>query len=445
MKITNLIFIMGFAAFAGSGNNAFSQAQQQPPAFNVGDSLTLPRILGQVLASYPAVMKAEEAINAAEAGIGMAKSGYYPYVNATVGYTRLDPVSEITIPDMGSFNFIPNNNYNATVNVSANLYDFAKTSRKVDLEKSAKELSEKNVDLVRQRLTLTTAISYYSLIYLQEAIKIKETQIATLQEHLDFITLKAETGSATQYEILSTQVRLSNAENQKVDLEASRQTQLAILNSLLGISVDTPLKVSSTFMTSQPDIPPDSLIDYALGHRYELIMARMREDHARLNLRSVRVMNNPTLSLYLNGGLKNGYIPDINKLTPNWTAGVGLNIPIFDATRRKNSILLASSQINMARTDIDQASREISAEVYQNETSLLASLKKIDQGALQVRQAEEALGLAQVSYQSGAITNLDLLDAETALAESRVNLLRARTEYAINLVRLNISVGKPIQ
>ena len=55
------------------------------------------------------------------------------------------------------------------------------------------------------------------------------------------------------------------------------------------------------------------------------------------------------------------------------------------------------------------------------------------------------MDLAAVSFKSGAITNLDLLDAETALEESRVNLLRARVEYAINVVRLNISVGKPVQ
>ena len=41
-------------------------------------------------------------------------------------------------------------------------------------------------------------------------------------------------------QVLSTQVRLSNAENQKVDLEASRLTQQDILNSLMGLPVTTP-------------------------------------------------------------------------------------------------------------------------------------------------------------------------------------------------------------
>jgi len=230
-----------------------------------------------------------------------------------------------------------------------------------------------------------------------------------------------------------------------VDLEASKQTQQANLNSLLGLPVKTPLKVQGSFVSVQPEISYDSLIIYALDNRYEMIMARLRENHAQLHLRAVKVMNNPTLGVFVDGGIKNGYFPDLSTPTPNYAAGVGLNIPIFDATRKHNTIKIANSQISMAKSDIDQTSRDISTEVYQNETNLLASLKKIDQSILQVQQAEEALNLAAVSFKSGAITNLDLLDAETALEESRVNLLRVRIEYAINIVRLNISVGKPIQ
>jgi outer membrane protein len=46
-----------------------------------------------------------------------------------------------------------------------------------------------------------------------------------------------------------------------------------------------------------------------------------------------------------------------------------------------------------------------------------------------------------VSFQTGVITNLDLLDAETALEESRINLLKARIDYAISVVRMNLSLG----
>lgn len=445
MKCNCVIFSFVLAAFTLAEINVSALPPQWMSQNGKPDSLSLPRILKQVLTTYPTVVRAQEAIKAAEAEIDMAKSVYYPNISANAGYTRIDPVPELTFPGLGHFIMAPNNNYNAGVNIYENIYDFERTTRKVQLETSKREISEKNVELVRQRLTLVTSVSYYTLVYLQEAIRIKESQIETLQKHLDFVTRKEQTGSATQYEILSTQVRLSSTENQKVDLVTSGQTQQAILNSMMGLPVRSPLTVQGNFVSSQPGISPDSLIIYALDHRYEMAMAHLKAEQDQLNLRSVKAMDNPTLSVFVTGGAKNGYIPDLNKLTPNYAAGVGLNVPIFDAFRRRNTIRLANSQINVSRSDMDQVSRDISTEVYQNETSLKASLKKIDQGMLQVKQAEAALDLASVSFKTGAITNLDLLDAETALEESRVNLLRARTDYAINIVRLNISVGKPIQ
>ena len=445
MKFKILICCLVSVSFMVTATYTSGQPRQDRPAFNTRDSLTLSAVLEQVLATYPTVIRAKEAIRVAEAAVGMARSGYYPNISASAGYTRIGPVPDLTIPNMGHFVMAPVNNYDASVNVYENIYDFEKTSRNVDVERSNMDLSEKNVALVSQRMTLLTSVSFYTLIYLQEAIRIKETQIATLNQHLDFVTRKEQTGSATHYEILSTRVRLSNAENQKVDLEASRQTQQAILNSLLGLPVKTVVKVQGSIAYSQPDVSPDSLISYALEHRYEMVMARLREKHEQLQLRSVRAMNNPTLGAFVDGGFKNGYFPDLAKFTPNFAAGVALKVPVYEATRRRNSISSANSRISMAQIDIDQVSRDISTEVFQNETNMLASLKKIDQGVLQVNQAREAMDLAAVSFKTGAITNLDLLDAETALEESRVNLLRARVEYAINVVRLNISVGKPVQ
>jgi len=408
------------------------------------DSLSLQQILQEVTSSYPSVLKALEVINSAEAAVALARSGYYPDISGHAGYTRLGPVSKLSIPNMGAFQIYPENNYNAEVDFRQTIYDFSKTSRNIKMEESGKAISEKTVDLVRQRLNLVTAISYYTLVYLQEALKIKDVQLDNLNDHLAFINKKKETGSATQYEILSTEVRISTAENQKIDIQTSIKTQQAILNSLLGFPVNTTLMVKQNLALGSTGIDPDSLVHFALQHRYEMIVAGLKEEHAALHLKTVKVQNNPILDAFLSGGIKNGYIPDLNLLTPNYTAGFGLRVPIFDATRRKNNIKLANVEINVLKQETEQTRREISSEVYQNEALLNASLQKIKQSNLQVRQAEEALELAKISFSSGVITNLDLLDAETSAAESKVNLLKAKADYAVSLARLNISIGRPI-
>jgi outer membrane protein TolC len=420
------------------------QGAQQLPIPGTNDSLSLKEILQQVTSSYPTVLKAQEAINSADAAVALARSAYFPDISGQADYTRLGPVSKLSIPMLGTFQLYPENNYNAEVDIRQTIYDFSKTYRNIKMEESGKTISEKSVDLMKQKLNLVTTVSYYTLVYLQEALKIKNVQLDNLNDHLVFITKKKETGSATQYEILTTQVRISTAENQKVDIQVAIKTQQATLNSLLGFPVNTALKVKQNLTLGSSGINPDSLVHFALQHRYEMIVASLKEEHAALHLKVVKVQNHPVLDAFLSGGFKNGFFPNLNDPTPNYAAGLGLRIPIFDATHRKNNIRLATAEINVLKLETEQTRREISSEVYQNEALLNASLQKIQQGELQVRQAEEALELAKVSFSSGVITNLDLLDAETAAAESKVNLLKAKTDYAVSLARLNISIGRPV-
>lgn len=85
--------------------------------------------------------------------------------------------------------------------------------------------------------------------------------------------------------------------------------------------------------------------------------------------------------------------------------------------------------------------RNISNEVYEAEAYLLAAKKKVSQFELQLKQALKAYSLAETSFKSGVITNLDLLDANTAVSESRLNLLKSRIDYAASIYKLNAALG----
>ncbi len=423
----------------------FEGYSQNPPTgllINPDDSLSLDVVLKQVINTHPSVMKASEAIQIAEAGIGLARSAKLPEIDFAAGYTRIGPIPSITIPDMGTFQMGANDNYNSAFNIRQSVFDFHKTDNNIQLQESTKEMTSVNVELIKQKLALTTTLNFYSLVYLQEALKIKDHQIATLREHLDFVTTRHSTGSATQYEVLSTQVRLSAAENQKVDLETVYKNTLTVMNSLMGQPSDVAFKVKQTIENQTTTENPEKMVNFAVNHRSEMILANLKKENAELNLSSIKVQNNPSLSAFSSGGLKNGYIPELGKLKANYSLGLTLKVPIFTASRQKYAETIAAANITIAQHDQEQAHRDISSEIYQNDANLQASRKKIAQSELQVIQAEEARKLAELSYKTGSLTNLDLLDAETLEAESKLNLLKAKTEYAVNIVKLDLSVGK---
>jgi outer membrane protein len=74
--------------------------------------------------------------------------------------------------------------YSAALNISESIYDFGKADKSITFEKQSKELVILNVDLLKQKLSGMLIGNFYSIVFLQEAIKIKEEELATLNEHL---------------------------------------------------------------------------------------------------------------------------------------------------------------------------------------------------------------------------------------------------------------------
>ena len=424
--------------FTFSGVNA----QILPAEQNPGDSLSLDWIIQEVVLHHPVVQSAEEGLNQADAKIGLAKSGYLPNVNFSAGVNTVGPVPSLDIPNTGSFSLFPRNNINGEVSLMQNLYDFGKTDRNVAFAGESKKLAEQSVKKVKQQMAVTAIQTYYSLDYLQEAVRIKKEQLKTLQEHLDYVQKKKETGSATEYEILSTRVRISSVESQQLDLEAARDGQLAVLNTLLGLPVKTYHTVKSDVEEKQPVLADDTLISSALQNRDEMQLAREKTEMANMHLDVIKGQNKPSLNFIANGGLKNGYIPELNKIKPNYVVGLNLNVPLFDATRTKYQLMEAQSSVETSHLETEITKRQISGEVVKNETNIDAASKKVKQATLQLEQAQKAHSLAKVSYQTGAITNLDLLDAATAVSESRLMLLKAKIDYAVNIYQLKASIGE---
>ena len=149
---------------------------------------------------------------------GLAKTGYNPVVDLTASFANLGPVTKLTLPDFGTFQLYPGNNYSASVNYQQLFMISEGHTRTLNLKMKIKIIGEQTLEQVKQKLSLFTVNNFYTLLYLQAAIKIKDEQLSTLNEHLQYIEKKMATGSATEYQILTTKVRISTVESQKVDL-----------------------------------------------------------------------------------------------------------------------------------------------------------------------------------------------------------------------------------
>jgi outer membrane protein TolC len=422
----------------------FTMVQGQRADNISGDSLSLSQVLNEVIHNYPSIKKAQTDLESSDAKIGLAKTAYLPNIDFSASYVLLGPTSNITIPGMGSFQMNPANNYSAGVNLEENIYDFGKTKKNIDFEKQSKELVGLSIDQLKQKLSGMMIGNFYSILFLQEAIKIKDEELVTLKAHFHFVEKKEATGSATKYEILTTKVRISSNESQKTDLLNALQIQLSQLNSFLGKSQDTKLKVKNELLAPRILASNDSLFSVAFDHRNEMKLVRQKNELANTRLKMVSIQNNPSLNFFGSGGYKNGYFPDLNKPTANFTVGVGFKIPIFDADRSKYIKVQAQAEIKGNVQEIDLTRRSIVNEVVESKANAESALKKVNLSELQLEQAQQAYTLAETSFNAGAITNLELMYSYTAVTDSKLALLKTKIDYSVSLLKLKIALGETI-
>jgi len=432
-KLTVVLLLLPFGMVVGQTTGKIS-----------GDSLTLNEILNEVIHNYPSIKKAQTDLESSDARIGLAKTAYLPNVDVAAAYTLIGPTSTISIPGLGSFQMNPASNYSAMLNVTESIYDFGKTRKNIAYETQSRELAGLSVEQLKQKLSGMMVGNFYSILFLQEAIKIKDEEMVTLKAHFNFVEKKEASGSATKYELLTTKVRISANESQKTDLLNALQIQLSQLNSFLGKSQDTKLKVKKELYAPEIMASNDSLFSYAFDHRNEIKVARQKTELANSRLGIVNAQNNPSLNFIGAAGFKNGYIPDLGKFTPNFVAGVSLKVPLFDANRSKYTKIQAQSEIKGNVQETDLTRRAIVNEVVESKANAETALKKVNLSELQLEQAEQAHALAETSFKAGVITNVELMYSYTAVTDSKLALLKTKIDYSVSLLKLKIALGEQI-
>lgn len=407
------------------------------------DSLLLNEAIKLALTNQPLLQEALHQVDAAAAKVKQQKSFYYPNVTGDASYVRIGPIPTIQFGGLG-FTLAPDNNYDAHVSASELLYDFGRRDALVNLAESYKLSSQDKIKLIKNNLTYQTIGAFYAALFLEKSIEVKDEQINTLKQHLEITRKKVQSGSATDFDILTTEVRVASAENEKIDIQNALAKEKIYLKSLLGWPSNKELNITGVLEMDSSEVNLDSLISEALSKRPEMKLAQDAENSAVLNKHIASLEDKPSLSVMANYGFKNGFEPNLDVLRGNWAAGINASFPIFNGNLKDAKIEEAEANIKTSSAKILELERSIKAEVEQAAANLDASRLKIKTSAIQVNQAKQAVSRAELQYKAGVITNLDLIDAETSLSEAELLQLRVSYENVINMFSLKEAAGETI-
>ena len=405
------------------------------------DTLTVEQAVQRVLQTHPAIDQALANIRASEARTSQASSANLPDVTTEAVYAHIGPVPEFSFPVLGSFVLAPADNYDAHVAGRYTFYDFGKTSATIDLSRSRVQTSRDAMELTKTTLSLQTIRVFYSIVLLRKSLEVQDEQIEALNQHLSVTQKRVEAGTATNFDVLTTQVHVAAAQNQKVEIQNSLQKQEAILRQLLNLPTNSLPMIHGSFQQTHVSLNVDSLSELALQQRTELKLAHDAEQSAQRQKELNSLGNMPTLKVSLVYGLRNGYEPNIYPLRGNWVWGAQAQVPIFDGGRVSHQEEEAQATVQAEQAHSRDVERQLRSDVEQVVADVQAAVSKVQISEVQLRQAQEAVTIARKQYETGSITNLDLLDAETAESSAKLMNLQALYRFVISKYELDRAIG----
>ncbi len=424
MKKSLLIFIVSICV-------SFSYAQ--PIIDN-----ELKALIQKSFTFFPRVKELEQQVEITSIREDITRSGYRPTITGAVTYNYIDPISIINIPTgPGTFNEIrtqPNGNQNANITINQLLYDFGRAKHNLEKSKYDILIASDNLEASKGSLASQVASIYYSVIYLQNSIAVQDSVISYYKEFKTLIDSRVKQGDALEFDALSAQNNIDQAENKKVDLINTMQKQLNLLAYSTGEST-RPSSNELDFQTVFTNF--DSLVQQARQKNKELSITKNRilQQEQEIQLSKANLL--PTLNLNGALGVRNGYQPDIHQNRFNYLIGAGINIPIYTGQRNSNQIKIAESSLKAFRYSSEAQLANTSRDINQAMIDIQSSNERLKNTESQIKQTARALALAKSRFANGTITYVELINAQTNLQQA--NLFKLQYQYQRTLAKIELA------
>lgn len=408
-------------------------AERSPIHFNT--PLTLVELTGIALQNNPRTRGAWAAVLASEAGLVLAKAGYWPQISATVDVRYSQSISS------GGFSTGSQTRYGPSISLSYLLWDFGVRAGSVDHARFQLASERLTRQQVLQDVILQVEQAYYQVLGMAALLNANQSSLHDAQTNLDAARKRKSHGLATIGDIYQAEAAVSGA---RLALQQTRGQLAAFrgqLASVMGYSADTfiPLQPWGEKINLQPPARSVAqLLAAARSSRPELLAAKAQEQVTAASLRTAIGQGLPSLTLDANAG-GTGILgqPTVSQ----YGAQLNLEIPLFAGFAHTAAERQARAELAVSQASTAELLRQVEFEVWQAYQGVQTAAATLKSSSAQLRSATQAVRVTQARYRSGLDTILSVLSAQSTLATARVQHVQAQLDWFAALAALGHAVG----
>ncbi|MCE1251696.1 MAG: TolC family outer membrane protein [Comamonadaceae bacterium] len=390
---------------------------------------------------YDAAWQAARAqLDAATSRAGQARAGLLPTVGVSAGVTQAR--SEVTPGNLT----LDTPNRNLMLAASQPLY---RPANRIGYEQGQRgiEVAQAQLDAAQQDLLVRVSQAYFDVLAAQDTLAFVQAQKAAVAEQLAAARRNFEVGTSTITDQREAQARHDLVSAKEIAAANDLHVKRLALDQVVGKSGTAP----------QPLQQPVHLPPVALGAVEDWVQksqdlqplvrqAQLALDVAELETQKARTGHLPTLDLQA-GYKVDRYpkgtptIPGVNMGTNTASVGVALNVPLFAGFAVQQRVQETVSLAEKARADLENARRSTAQGTRTAFFGLQSGAGQVQ--ALEAAEAssQSALEANQMGYQVGVRINIDVLNAQSQLFETKRDLAVARYNLLMGQLKLRQAAG----
>ncbi len=365
-------------------------------------------------------------------------SAILPSVGLSGDYTRLDEIQSIAGFTMGDLD-----NYSIGLRVTQPVFAGGSIIARLNAGKLFSLITDQTVRAATQDVIYTAERSYYDVLLNQHLYQISADAVRSAKAHLDDVKQKQQGGVASNFDVLRAEVELSNFQAELIQNKNAISVSKIQLLKVMGVSQDSEFILSDELEYFPLNVTMEQAVKTAYHNRPDLYGRQFDIKYQKELLNIARSRYWPTISgFYDNTWAK----PDphnsiLIEWGQAWQAGVMATLPVFDGFAREGEIIQQKAKYKQSQIDLIDAEETTLFELTKALLTIEDAEEFVQSQQLNLTRAEEGNRLADVGYREGINTQVEVIDAESALTKAKSLYYQAIYSHMIAKLDLQKAMG----
>jgi len=340
------------------------------------------------------------------------------------------------------------NQYNLGLSFSQTVFAGGRVRAQNRLAGSSRASAEIELVSTRAQLMLDVSEAYYDAVLADRLVAIAEATLRQADETLSQVQLARQVGNQPEFELLRARVTRDTQEPVLIQRRSTRDLAYMRLRQLLNLPLDAPLALEAE-LTDEELTPVVALVSEVLGVEVDTAVAARApvrqaahaveaQDALLAVARSQRLPSISLSSQYGRVGYPESGLPAWRDFQTNWTISASAQVPIFTGGRIRGEVLVAEANLEEAEARL-MLTQELAALDSRSAVEQLESARATwTSSSGTVEQAERAYTIAEIRYEEGISTQLELTDSRILLQQATAN--RAQAARDLQVARLRVAL-----